>query len=109
MRKWTGKTQKRGRNRETSACENFALYPYGLNDSLNFPSKNATDNHEPVGRSFPSLSRKFSRPNHRVFNKTSPKSNHQIFIAKLRHILEHHLHQASNFRVSFYNMSKKGL
>ena len=86
------------------------VYPYGLNDSLNFPSKDATDNNEPVGRCFPSLSRKFSRPNHRVFNKTSPKSNHQIFVAKLRHILKHHLHQASKFiRVSLYNMSKKGL
>ena len=65
------------------------VYHYGLNDSLNFPSKDATDNHEPVGRIFPSLPRKFSRPNHRVFNKTSPKSNQKIFIAELRHILEH--------------------
>ena len=85
-------------------------YPYGLTDILHFPSKDATDNHEPVGRCFPSLPTKFSRPNHRVFNKTSPKPNHQLFVAKLCHILKHHLHQASKFiRVSLYNMSKKGL
>ena len=103
-------TKERQKQEDQWMLKLRTVYPYGLNDSLNFPSKDATDNHEPVGRSFPSLPRKFSRPNHRVFNKTSPKSNHQIFVAKLRHILKHHLHQASKFiRVSLYNMSKKEL
>ena len=84
------------------------LYPYGLNDHLNFPSK---DNNidEPVGFCFPPLPRNFSHPTHRV-NKKPVKSNHLIFIAKLRHIFEHNIHQASKFiRVSLANMPKRDL
>jgi hypothetical protein len=98
-------TKERQKQEDQWMLKLRTVYPFGLNDSLNFSSKDATDNHEPVGRSFPSLPRKFSHPTHRVFNKTSPKSNHQIFTAKLRHILEHHLHRVYKFiRVSLYNI-----
>ena len=56
------------------------LYPYGLNDSLDEPIKGVSDHI--VGLNFPSLSRKYSRPKHRVFDKTSiNKENSQTFIA----------------------------
>lgn len=84
------------------------LYPYGLNDHLNFPSKDSNTD-EPVGICFPSLPRNFARPTHRVYKKPI-KSNHLIFIAKLRHIFEHNIHQASKFiRVSLANMPKRDL
>ena len=84
------------------------LYPYGLNDHLNFPSKDS-DTIEPIGLSFPSLPRSLSRPSHRVYKKPI-KSDHFIFIAKLRHIFEHSIHQASKFiRVSLANMPKRDL
>ena len=84
------------------------LYPYGLNDHLNFPSKDS-DTLEPIGLSFPSLPRSLSRPSHRVYKKPI-KSDHFIFIAKLRHIFEHSIHQASKFiRVSLANMPKRDL
>ena len=80
-------TKERQKQEDQWMLKLRTVYPYGLNDSLNFPSKDATDSH-----------------------KTSLKSNHQIFLAKLRHILKHHLHQASKFiRVSLYNMTKKEL
>ena len=64
---------------------------------------------EPIGLSFPSLPRNLSRPSRRVYKKPI-KSDHFIFIAKLRHIFEHCIHQASKFiRVSMANMPKRDL
>ena len=89
-------TKRREKQEDQWMLKLRTLYPYGLNDSLNGPIKGVPDHI--VGLNFPSLSRKYSRPTHRDFNKTSiNKENSQTFIKKLRHILQHKIDQAARF------------
>ena len=64
------------------------IYPYGLNDSLNQPLKKVMD--------YSPLPRKYTRPNHRVFNNSKILRNSETFIAKLRHLLVHKIMKQLN-------------